>query len=108
MYDDWQGEAFFDMPDDQRELIATIIKALPDEQRGSFAAVIEHSFLKKGKGKGKGKKGGTGDETRLSGKGPGPENKCHECGSEQHFKRDCPVHIAKMEFKGKGKGKCGA
>ena len=81
---------------------------MPDEQRESFAAVIKHNFQKKGKGKGKGKKGGgKGEEGRQSGKGPGPENKCHECGSEQHFKRDCPVHIAKVECKGKGKGKGG-
>ena len=52
-------------------------------------------------------KGGKGDEARQPGNGPGPDNKCHECGSEQHFERDCPIHIAKMESKGKSKGKGG-
>jgi hypothetical protein len=102
LHDEWQESEHFEVPQDQRELLASMISAVPDEHRETLAAVIKSSFQKKGKGKGK-KGGGKGDERRQAGKGPGPDNKCHECGSEEHFKRDCPVHIAKMEAKGKGK-----
>ena len=57
LHDNWQEKEYLEVPYDQRELIATIIKAVTGEQRESFAAVIKHNFQKKGKGKGKGKKG---------------------------------------------------
>jgi len=74
------------------------LAALPD-------AEVEHVF--KGKGKGRG-----GPIVRSSGKGKGRQGnpfgpdgeqmKCNvtECGSTQHFERDCPM-------KGRGKGKGG-
>jgi hypothetical protein len=106
LHEHWQEEEYQEAHYDQREVLASIMTALPEEYRESLAAVFKHNFQKKGKGKGK-KGGGKSDEERQPRKGPGPDNKCHECGSDQHFKRDCPIHIGKMEAKGKGKGKSG-
>jgi hypothetical protein len=97
-----EGEEL-ELDDEDREWVAMI----PEEHHGLFAAFVKNKMTKKGKGNGKnkGKKGDDGGSSQArAGKGPGPENKCHECGSDQHFKRDCPVYQARMEGKSRSKG----
>ena len=65
-------------------------------------ALVKNKF--KGKGKGKG-----GGDKQSGGKNAMDVDKpvCHECGSEEHFVRDCPARAEKMAAKAAGKGNKG-
>ena len=74
---------------------------------------VEATFFGKGprgKGKGKGKRSlGKGLGRRRNPKGPdGRTMKCHKCGSEEHFERECPMGGGGTHFMGYGVNEAGA